>query len=122
MWDKDLIREDRTRVDKYSATLTTFRRGKSQRWSVTAVYGPIDIGLLVECLDELDRIKVEIGMPWCMGGDFNEVLFSEERSNGNRRLGGMERLWDFLDRHNLWDVPLTSSQFTWSNFQDTPIV
>lgn len=56
-----------------------------------------------------------------MGGDFNKVLYAEERNRGSRRTGGMEMFGDFMDNNNLLDVLISSTYFTLSNFQEDPM-
>lgn len=36
--------------------------------------------------------------------------------------GGWNSLGDFIDRYNLLNIPLSGTQFTWSNFQERPAV
>lgn len=59
-------------------------------------------------------------MPWCIGGDFNEVLFLKERNKAIRRTRGMDMFCDFVYRKELIDVQMSGAKFTWSNFQDRP--
>lgn len=41
-WNKDSIREIDSRVDKFSTSLLEACCGETQRWCITAIYGPID--------------------------------------------------------------------------------
>lgn len=115
-WNKDSIMEIDSRVDRFSTTLLVVRCGESQRWSITVVYGPTDGSLFPDFLVELDMLWLSFDNPWCIGGDFNEVLFSNERSRGGRRTRGTKLFGDFVDKYNLLDVPCPSPRFTWSNF------
>lgn len=63
------------------------------------------------------KILVLSTFSWCMGGDFNEVLYFEERNKGSRRTGGMELFCAFENQNNLNDIPIPSTRL-WSNFQD----
>lgn len=36
----------------------------------------------LDFLAELDMLRLSFDNPWCIGGDFNEVLFSDKRSKG----------------------------------------
>lgn len=96
LWDKDHIVELNSRVDTFSVSLTTSRVSETSSWRVTAVYGPIDGSLSGGFLAELDSLRTGCDLPWCMGEDFNEVLYSNERSRGEGEpveLRGFEILW-----------------------------
>lgn len=43
---------------------------------------------------KLDHIYMENDLPWCVGGDFNEVLYSKGRYRYSKRSGGMELFGD----------------------------
>lgn len=61
-----------------------------------------------------------MAIPWCVGGDFNKVLFFQEQNKASRRLRGMDVFGDFVDRNELVNVTLRGTRFTWSNFQANP--
>lgn len=50
------------------------------------------------------------------------MLFMDERSGGGRRTGGMEIFGDFVDKNDFLDVQLVGARFTWSNFQERPLM
>lgn len=121
-WNKDCIEELASRVDKFSTSLTVVCSEESLRWCISVVYGLMDSNLFSVFLDELDMLKPSSKLPWCIGGDFNEVLFLDEKSNGGRRTKSMELFGDFVDRNNLLDFPCSGPRFTWSHFQDRPVM
>ena len=51
--------------------------------------------------------------PWCVGGDFNEILSPDERSKGGRISNSMRRFVDILNDLGLRDLPLQGGPFTW---------
>lgn len=84
------------------------------------MYGPSLGGqLLDEFLSELEVIRGRREVPWCIGGDFNEVLFLNKRNKVARRTRGMDAFGDFADQNDLIAVPLSGAQYT-SNFQESP--
>lgn len=52
----------------------------------------------------------------CIVGDFNEVLYVEERHRV-RRTSGMDNFSSFVDGMSLMYVLITGPCFTWSNLQ-----
>lgn len=56
------------------------------------------------------------GLPWLVGGDFNEILFASEKIGGaTRSLTAMQNFSDTLDRGGLIDLQGHDSPFTWYN-------
>lgn len=54
---------------------------------------------------------------WCIGGDFNEVLYSADR-NGKRGSNAQKRNFhDWISEFGLIDIPINNIQFTWSKWQ-----
>jgi len=62
--------------------------------------------------EELHLIKDKWYGPWCVGGDFNEIIYPHERSSGLSP--SMEEFHDFINCCALVDFPLRGSDFTWS--------
>ncbi|XP_026377843.1 uncharacterized protein LOC113272169 [Papaver somniferum] len=54
------------------------------------------------------------GVPWCIGGDFNETRVMQERK-GCRRISNYMKLFDDLCNDlELVDLPLSGANYTWS--------
>ena len=67
---------------------------------------------------ELCRLREEFGGPWCIRGDFNEVLSIGERSGCMRRSMGMKDFINFFSSFNLVDLPMLGRRFTRCNAVD----
>lgn len=50
-----------------------------------------------------------------IGGDFNIILHSRERSGGHTNHGEIEEFREWVDKLDLVDIPLMGSRWTWSN-------
>ncbi|KAK8658191.1 hypothetical protein V6N13_036403 [Hibiscus sabdariffa] len=55
-----------------------------------------------------------------MGGDFNIVRNSEEKSGLHIQRGAMFAFFDFINDLSLIDLPLFGGKFTWSNLHESP--
>ena len=76
----------------------------------------------MEFWNELDTIRMRWSKPWCIGGDFNVIRFSEDKLGGSRLTPEMSAFSDWINRHGLLDLQLNGASFTWSNHQNPPIM
>ena len=81
------------------------------QWAFTGVYGPVEKNLREIFWEELGSIKGLWEDPWCVGGDFNAILYPEERSKGGRIDNSMRRFSDILNDLGLRDLPLQGGPY-----------
>ncbi|XP_059597084.1 uncharacterized protein LOC132254750 [Vitis vinifera] len=84
------------------------------RWTVSGVYGPTLRRYRELFWEELGAICGLWNDPWCVGGDFNMIKFSNERRRGGRVSSSMRRFSEVIDDLELRDLPLQGGPFTWS--------
>lgn len=80
------------------------------------MYGPLLGDLIESFIGELQDIRMRRDLPWCIGGDFNEVLYLGEKNRANRHSRGMDIFSEFVQSNNLINLLIVGAQFTWSNF------
>ena len=83
------------------------------QWVFSGVYGPVENRLRESFWEELRSIKGLWDVPWCVGGDFNEILFPNERFRRGRFYNSMRRFSDILNDLELRDLPLQGDPYTW---------
>ena len=83
------------------------------QWVFSRVYGPIERSLRESFWEELGSISGLWEEPWCVGGDFNEILSPNERSREGRISNTMRRFSDVLNDLGLRDLPLQGGPYTW---------
>lgn len=87
------------------------------QWWITCIYGPpLNMGKL-EFWTELNDIGNLVLGPWCVGGDFNEILFPSDRKGQSRITRNSKCFHDWIAEFALIDLPLPNLQHTWSNFR-----
>ena len=78
----------------------------------TRAYGPFSREEK-ECLwEEIGAIRGLWEEPWCLGGDFNTILYQSERSRHGRITSAMRRFAQIIDDLGLVDFPLQGGSFT----------
>lgn len=71
---------------------------KVEEWVFVGVYNPTVRSEVDNFLQELDDVKACWELPWCIGGDFNLIRFSLERSGGVWNDYGISKFGDFINR------------------------
>lgn len=120
IWDKDKVDYEECWIDVFSVSIMAAGVGDNQRWMLTGVYGPSSGDRIESFIGALQDIQMRRDLPWCIGRDFNEVLYLEERNRVVRRTRGMDIFSEFVESNNLINLPIVGAQFTWSNLQEWP--
>lgn len=106
IWNSELVDVELSWVDSFSVTVVVALCGDSQKWMVTGVYGSSVGGQLFDdFINELEEVRGRNKLSWCIGGDFNEDLFINERNKATRRTRGMDSFGDFVDCNEFIDMP-----------------
>ncbi|XP_073120983.1 uncharacterized protein [Henckelia pumila] len=88
-------------------------------WRFTGFYGNPIPHLIQQSWDLLHRLaqmREFQHLPWLVGGDFNEILYEEEKIGGSMRsLSQMSAFREALNSCNLRDIHCLGDQFTWCN-------
>ena len=68
----------------------------------------------IKCLflEELAGLYVVCSLNWCVGGDFNVVKFSYDKSNRGRETSSMKMFNEFIRESKLTDPELINASFT----------
>ncbi|RVW72110.1 hypothetical protein CK203_054771 [Vitis vinifera] len=83
-------------------------------WVFMGVYGPFTKMEREGMWEELGAIRGLWDDPWCLGGDFNIILFQQEGSSQRRITSAMRRFAETVDDLELVDMPLQGGEFTWN--------
>lgn len=120
IWSVDILKEEEIIVNKHfiliKGTLTN-----SFPCIIVNIYAPNNYMDRRSLWNELVVMKERSDVPWCIGGDFNEIRSISERLGCTRLDRGMRDFQNFLSEMEVRDIPLIGRRFTWSNFQETNI-
>jgi len=96
-----------------SVMLSDLKTGFS--WKLVIVYGsPYEEGKQA-FLDELHRVMVKWRGPTLIGGDFNLVRFSSDKSNGVINHKWADAFNEWVNKWALIEVDARNRRFTWTN-------
>lgn len=87
-------------------------------WYMSVVYASPQAGMREAVWEELTTFAASISLPWCVGGDFNSVLFAHEKEGGapfnyNQSIP----FSSCINSCNLLDLGFNGPPFTWSRGQ-----
>ncbi|XP_026383434.1 uncharacterized protein LOC113278927 [Papaver somniferum] len=119
LWGSDKNEVTDFLIGPYSITILCKTIPNSFEWMFSGVYVPCasytdEVKLFWR---ELEEVRCFWIYPWVIGGDFNEIKFSHERSSGGENTTGMIKFNNFISRHQLIDLPLLGATYTWTNNQ-----
>ena len=112
-WDTRKLELVETEIGDFSVTCTFTNVGDGFRWAFTGVYGPVKRSKRELFWEELGALRGQWEGPWCIGGDFNMVLSSNDRSSVGRISHHMRRFNEVINELGLRDLPLQGGPFTW---------
>jgi endonuclease/exonuclease/phosphatase (EEP) superfamily protein YafD len=87
------------------------------KWHFMLVYGPADHSRTWKFLDELVREVGACTTPMVIGGDFNLIIRSEDKSNYNVNWPRVRRFNDAIASLSLRELNQAGARFTWTNRQ-----
>ncbi|XP_026433083.1 uncharacterized protein LOC113330493 [Papaver somniferum] len=82
-----------------------------KRWNFTAVYGATDPADYEKFWQEVDDIRLMLTDPWLIGGDWNAVLYPNERNNSGGCTRSRRCFRKFINNHNLIDIPMSGNTY-----------
>jgi hypothetical protein len=107
---------------KYSASVILQDVKSRFSWKLVVIYGsPYEEGKQ-EFIDELHQIMHSWQGPILLGGDFNLVRNSREKSNGVINQRWTDAFNNWINLWGLIELDPNNRAFTWTNNQDTPIL
>jgi hypothetical protein len=110
---------ERVSFDSYAVTGEVVPRDNN-RWWITTVYGPQTHDDKLGFLRELAERRSLCPGPWLLLGDFNMILYAEEKNNDRLDRFIMSRFRHFVLEQEVKDLYLHGRRFTWSNEREVP--
>ncbi|XP_026420101.1 uncharacterized protein LOC113316085 [Papaver somniferum] len=115
IWNPNTIAIQSEIIGVYSINLHFMTVCDSFHWLFSVVYGPCDTVERRNLWQELQLMRLIWNLPWCIGGDFNEVRLMSERQNCNSITRGMQDFRDFVNDEDLIDIPINGAKYTWKS-------
>ncbi|XVF41900.1 hypothetical protein PTKIN_Ptkin01aG0317600 [Pterospermum kingtungense] len=84
------------------------------------IYAPNDDRDMHALWEELQSFIENLGVPWCLAGDFNIVRSNEEKIGLPVSQQAMDSFSGFIDSLGFIDLPLEGGRFTWCSNREIP--
>ncbi|XP_077239816.1 uncharacterized protein LOC143880730 [Tasmannia lanceolata] len=113
-WNENVWRKHDEWRGRFSLSVALKKEDDHSMWLFSGVYGPVlraEKGLFWE---ELVKVRESCSLPWCIGGDFNEVKEAGERLGCVRSNSNIQAFADFIAKYEFIDLPIAGASFTWS--------
>jgi exonuclease III len=120
MWDTRFVERVDAVVGHFSVSCLLHGLVDDFNWVCLGVYGPHSDESRQHCREELSSSRQHWAAPRCMVGDFNAVRFPSEWLGCTRFTPAMHSFSDWIDTHNLVDLPLVGGSYTWSSGTTPP--
>jgi exonuclease III len=90
-------------------------------WQFTGYYGFPERGRRRNAWDFLRNLASDTRLPWCIGGDFNDILFEHEKSGATERASWLiNGFRQAVTDSGLTDIPMLGYPYTWFKSLGTP--
>lgn len=101
----------------FSLSVKLRNKQEGFQWWLSCIYGPSLHSNKHDFWIDLNYLGNLIDGPWCVGRDFNEILFSSDKRGSTRMNAHSELFHNWVLGFSLVDLPLTNLRHTWSNFR-----
>jgi exonuclease III len=109
------------RKGKFFISADIYQRNNKVKWCFVLVYGPADHSRTREFLEELEAEVANCSLPLVVGGDFNLIRRSQDKSNEVVCWSRIRRFNDAIAAMALRELNRAGARFTWTNNQLDPI-
>ncbi|XP_042966793.1 uncharacterized protein LOC122300311 [Carya illinoinensis] len=115
LWSGDLVVEIQN-YSRWHINAWVENEVTNQRWLFTGFYGHPETAKRNMSWELLCSLKPPVLTPWCVAGDFNELVSQSEKFGGRQRgEAQMCRFREALEVNDLCDLGYKGDKFTWSN-------
>lgn len=121
-WDPmEVLRLDEI-VGNYSISIKMAEVLFGFEWMILGVYGLSRLQHHYDFWNKLLSVKGQWGGPWVVGGDFNVIRFTHEKSQHFMITQSMSDFNSFINQCDIRDAPLANAKFTWTDGRETPLL
>lgn len=116
--------EDAVQIIDSSNNYIDFEVSNDQvgRWRYTGVYGYPERRRRVEAWNMISMLAQKSSLPWCMIGDYNDLMFDSEKKGGRKHPRALlQGFSDTVANCGLIDLGYEGERFTWERCRGTDL-
>ncbi|GLT94094.1 hypothetical protein SLE2022_118530 [Rubroshorea leprosula] len=117
LWNRTV--GDITILDCFSQAITLLvKQAHRDPWLLSAIYANPVPTIRESLWQHLEQFTYTDGLPWLLLGDFNQIISSDEHSEGRvTGLRGASLMMSFMQNKGLIDLGAAGCKYTWTNRQ-----
>ena len=119
-WDRRLFEKVDYFVGRFSVSVLLEGVVDGFEWVCSGVFGPSDDSARNDMWVELDSMRLQWILAWCLIGDFNIIIYPVEKLGCHSFSSAMFKFSDFIEKHNLVDLPLEGGGYIWFRDSNNP--
>lgn len=116
-WDGDKVEVLKAEPGAYTLSLQCRFTENQRLGMITGIYGPNKARRRKYLWGRLNDRKGLWDLPWLIGGDFNTIIYRDEKNGNSIITGIMGDFNEFSTEHNVLDLEIKGAEYTWSNRQ-----
>ncbi|XP_074344595.1 uncharacterized protein LOC141683745 [Apium graveolens] len=116
--------EDAVQIIDSSNNYIDFEVSNDQvgRWRYTGIYGYPEIRRRVEAWNMISMLAQKPSLPWCMIGDYNDLMFDSEKKGGRKQPRALlQGFSDIVANCGLIDFGYEGEYFNWERCRGTDL-
>ena len=122
VWNSSIFHGTLLQVQQFAVVIEFVSRQNNERWTLVVVYGPCQGEARDNFVTWMYHLNIPVDENWLLLGHFNFLRSLDNRNLPGGDLNDMFIFNEIIGHLGLLELPIKGRSYTWSNFQDTPLL